>query len=432
MNSRFKYVVFSTSACLLLLLLAGAHLGRSASTNDDAYRHMAVFSEVLSRIKSDYVEEPDLKSVTLGAINGLLESVDPFASYLNADQYKQYRQDRDAYKGDVGMVLAKRYGYVAVVSVLPGSPAARRGISSGDLIESIKGIATRDMPLAYAEILLKGQPGSNIDVSLLHMPDPEPQKVTLTRSPVIIPSVTGTLLPEKIGYLRPDTLVTGKAAEIGAAVKSLEQQGAKGFVLDLRQCALGSPEEGITLANMFVEQGLLTYLTGQKAPRQEFRAEASKAITRLPVVVTTNRGTADGAEIAAAALLDGKRAEVVGERTFGDAAVRRAIGLEDGGALILSVAKYYSPSGKSIQDNGVTPSVPFVDSEPDTPDEEDAVAQPLAPKPQVKPEDDRVIKKAIEVLIKGPGAAVASQAEAGDAARPAPRSVQPELGVPRK
>src|SRR5512138_1693697 len=144
MNFRFKFVVLSTSVCLLVLLLAGAHLGRSASTSDDAYRHMAVFSEVLSRIKSDYVEEPDLNSVTLGAVNGLLESVDPFASYLNADQFKQYQRDKDASKGDVGMVLAKRFGYVAVVSVLPGSPAALAGIATGDLVESIKGVATRD------------------------------------------------------------------------------------------------------------------------------------------------------------------------------------------------------------------------------------------------------------------------------------------------
>ncbi len=420
MNSRFKLFVVSTSTCLLVLLLVGAHLGRSASTTD-AYRHMAVFTEVLSRIKSDYVQEPDLKSVTLGAVNGLLEAVDPFASYLNADQYKQYLQEKDAAKGDVGLVLAKNYGYVAVVSSLAGSPAAKAGISTGDLIESIKGVATRDMPLAYAEILLKGEPGTNIEISLLHMPDPEPQKVTLTRAPVAIPPVTSRMLPDQVGYIRPETLRPGKAAEVAAAVRGLEKQGAKGLVLDLRQCAIGTPEEGIALANVFVSNGLLTYLAGQHTPRQDFRAEPSKAITRLPLVVTTNRGTADGAEIAATALLDAKRAEVVGSRSFGDAAVRRAITLDDGGAIILSVAKYYSPLGKAIQDTGVVPTVPYVESEPYSDVDEDAAPQPLAPQPQVKPEDDNLIKKAIEVLAKGPAAVTGTtQASVPAMAPPSP------------
>ncbi len=414
MNSRFKFVIVSTSSCLLVLLLVGAHLGRSASTTDEAYRHMAVFTEVLSRIKSDYVEEPDLKSVTLGAVNGLLEAVDPFASYLNADQYKQYMHEKEAGQGDVGLVLSKRYGYVAVVSALPGSPAAKVGITTGDLIESIKGVATRDMPLAYAELLLKGQPGSDVEISLLHMPDPEPQKIKLTRAPVMIPPIMTRMLPNQIGYIRPETLLSGKSADVAAAVRTLERQGAKGLVLDLRQCAVGTPEEGVALANLFLDKGLITYLLGQRVARQDFRADASKAVSHLPLVVTTNRGTADGAEIAAAALLDDKRAEVVGERSFGDAAVRRPITLDDGGALILSVAKYYAPSGKAIQDTGVVPSVPYVESEPYTEtDEDQTTPQPLTPQPQVKPEDDNLLKKAIEVLTKGPSpSAAASQANA--------------------
>jgi carboxyl-terminal processing protease len=412
MNSRFKFFVVSTSACLLILLLVGAHLGRSASTSDDAYRHMAVFTEVLSRIKSDYVQEPDLKSVTLGAVNGLLEAVDPFASYLNADQYKQYLREKDAAKGDVGLILSKNYGYVAVVSTLAGSPAAKAGITTGDLIESIKGVATRDMPLAYAEILLKGQPGTDIEITLLHMPDPEPQKVTLTRTQVMVPPVISRMLPDQVGYIRPETLLAGKAGDVGAAVRTLERQGAKGLVLDLRQCAVGTPEEGVALANLFLDKGLIAYLLGQRTPRQDFRADPARAVTRLPLVVTTNRGTADGAEIAATALLDSKRAEVVGARSFGDAAVRRAITLDDGGALILSVAKYYSPLGKAIQDTGVVPSVPYVESEPYAEVDEDAAPQPLTPQPQVKPEDDNLVKKAIEVLTKGPNASAGTpQAE---------------------
>ncbi len=166
---------------------------------------------------------------------------------------------------------------------------------------------------------------------------------------------------------------------MAAAVRSLEQQGAKRFILDLRNCAVGTAEEGIAVANLFLDKGLMTYLQGQQVPRKDFQADPAKAITRLPLVVTTNRGTADGAEIAAAALLENKRAEVVGERSFGDAAVRRAIGLDDGGAIILSVAKYYAPLGKAIQDTGVIPSVPYVESEPAVDLDDDAVPPPQPP-----------------------------------------------------
>src|SRR4030088_1462563 len=160
MNRRFQFVVVGSSTCLVALLLFGAVYGRSAST-EDPYRHLGVFSEVLSRIKSEYVEEPDIKAVTLGAINGLLESIDPYASYLNADQYKQYLRAQDSKKAGVGLVLSKKYGYVGVVDSIPGSAAAKAVLNTGDMLETINGVATRDMPLAYAELLMNGEPGTN-------------------------------------------------------------------------------------------------------------------------------------------------------------------------------------------------------------------------------------------------------------------------------
>src|SRR5215469_16859876 len=155
MNSRIKYVVVTTSTCLMLLLVLGTVLGRSANS-DRPYPQLGVYTEVLHRIKSEYVEEPDMKSVTLGALNGLLESIDPFASYLNADQYKEYLKARDVKRADVGLILSKKTGWLGVVGAVPNSPAAKAGFSTFDMIESIKGISTRDMPLAYAALLLQG------------------------------------------------------------------------------------------------------------------------------------------------------------------------------------------------------------------------------------------------------------------------------------
>jgi carboxyl-terminal processing protease len=396
MNSRFKFVVVSMSTCLVALLLLGAMRGKSASP-EDTYRHLAVFTEVLSRIKTEYVEEPDMKSVTLGAINGLLESIDPYASYLNADQYKQYLKSRDEHKADVGLVLSKKFGYVGIVDALPGSPAAKAGLGTTDVLETINGVATRDMPLAFAQILLRGDPGTTVELGVLRVRKPEPQKLTLTREVIANPPVTSKMAGDQVGVVQVASLEDNNVQQVASKVEDLQKQGAKRLVLDVRHCATGTPDEGIALANLFLDKGMIAYTQGQKSPRQEFDANAAKDISHLPLAVVTNRGTADGCEIAAAALLDDKRAEVVGDRTYGDASVRKAITMDDGSAVILSVAKYYSPAGKAIQDTGVVPSVPA--TEEATAVDDDGNAQPNAP--SATQGEDTVLKKAIEVVTKG-------------------------------
>ena len=402
-----KFLVVMGSTCMVLLLLLGSVMGKSSNPNG-AYPHLGVYTEVLSRIKSEYVEEPDMKSVTLGALNGLLESIDPFASYLNPDQYKDYLKNQNAHKAGVGLILSKKFGYVGVVGVVPGSPAAKAGIGSQDMVETIKGIATRDMPLAYAKMLLEGEAGTPVDLTVVRVRRPEPQKLKLTRAMIAYPAVEAKMLPDQVGYIRPETLAPGKVREVAAAVDRLKSQGAKKLVLDLRNCSVGAPDEGVALANLFLSKGLITYLQGQRVPRKNFDAEAARTVSELPMSVITNRGTADGAEIAAAALLDNKRGQVVGERTYGDASLRRAITMDDGGAIILSVAKYYSPAGKAIQDTGVTPGV--LVNEPEAQVELDDNGEPLpeAPEAQPKPQDDPLLKKAIEVLASPQVAAAKS------------------------
>src|SRR5690242_5812371 len=185
MNRRFQFAVVGSSACVVALLLFGAVRGRSASP-DAPYTHLGVYEEVLSRIQTQYVEDPDLKVVTLGAINGMLESLDPFASYLNADQYKQYQAVKGNSKAGVGLFLSKR-AYMSVVDAVPGSPAAKAGLTTGDVIESINNVATRDMPLAFAEILLQGDAGTTVEMSVLRTTRQDPQKLVLTRAPIVYP-----------------------------------------------------------------------------------------------------------------------------------------------------------------------------------------------------------------------------------------------------
>jgi carboxyl-terminal processing protease len=229
--------------------------------------------------------------------------------------------------------------------------------------------------------------------------------VKLTRSVFGLPAVESRMLAGKVGYINVDALSPELVKQVSGAVQQLQKDGALKLMLDLRNCATGSPDDGIALANLFLNKGRITYMVGQKVPRQNFEADPAKAITTLPVAVLTNRGTADAAEVAAAALMDNKRAQLVGERTYGDAALRRDIKMEDGGAIILSVAKYYSPEGKAIQDTGVTPN--NVVSDADAQIEVDDNGEPLPDPPAVetgqqkKVEDDAVVKKALELLAKG-------------------------------
>jgi len=383
--------------------------GKSASP-EDTYRHLAVYTEVLSRIKSDYVEEPDMKSVTLGALNGLLESIDPYASYLNADQYKQWQKSKDQHKADVGLVLSKKFGYVGIVDAIPGSPAAKAGLTTTDVLETINGVATRDMPLAFAELLLEGDPGSTVELGVLRFRKPEPQKLTLTRALIAYPVVTSKMLPDNVGLVQAASLEGDRVKEIAAKVEDLQKQGAKQLVLDLRHCATGDPGQGEQLANLFLDKGLITYTEGQKVERHDVTAVASADISHLPLAVIVNRGTADGAEVAAAALMDDKRAEVVGERTYGDASIRKPITMDDGSAVILSVAKYYSPSGKAIQDTGVTPSVPVQEPEAVVVDDD---GNPQTVEPQSQPQgQDLLLQKAVDVVTKGKDAATATSDQA--------------------
>jgi carboxyl-terminal processing protease len=259
------------------------------------------------------------------------------------------------------------------------------------------------MPLAYAEMLLMGEPGTSVDLTVLRVRrGTEAQKVSLVRAAVKPPAATSKMLPDGIGYVQLTSLETGKAKEVASQLGELQKQGAKKFVLDLRHNASGAVDEGIALADLFLEKGLITYLQGQKVQRQNFDAKAS-GDWKQPVVVLVNRGTAGGAEVTALALLENKRAEVVGERTYGEAAQRKPLVMDDGSAVILAVAKYYGPGGKAIPDNAVTPSLVVAD--PDgaagSDDDDDAPA-PAAPK---KSDEDQQLKKAIDVLTVGLAAA---------------------------
>lgn len=397
MSMKTKAAVLVSSFAILLFVVVGSMGGVHASSNDGSYRQLQVYSEVLSRVQSEYVEEPNIPKVTDGALHGLLESLDSNSSYMTADAYKAYKAHKSESKGGIGAVISKRFGYAAVVSVLPGSAAEKAGIEPTDIFESIEGQSTRDMSLPEIRNVLAGAPGSSVNVSVVRARRAEPQKVVIVREVESIPPASDKMMEDGVGYVRAVTLTRGKAQEIASRIKTLEKSGAKKLILDLRNCAEGDEGEGVATANLFLNHGTITYLQGQKYPREAFNADPAKAVTTLPLVVLVNKGTAGAAEIVAAAVLENARGDVVGDKTFGDGSVQKTIDLTDGGALILSVAKYYSPSGKAIQDVAVTPNVLVADSDDGLgPDDEEQ--PPATEQEKPKPMVDDQLRKAVEVL----------------------------------
>ncbi len=397
MSNKLKAVVLGSSALVVLFAVLGG-LGVRAAGGEGAYRQLAVYSEVLSRVRSDYVEEPNLPHVTDGALHGLLESLDANSSYLNAAEYRQYKAHKQDGKAGLGATLSKRFGYAAVVAVIPGGPADKAGVQGGDIVEAIDGRSTRDLSLAEIRNLASGPVGSNITFSVVRVRRSEPQRITVTRDMVQTPPIQSRMMENNIGYLKAVSLTKGKAGELSLRLRSLENSGARNLILDLRNCAEGEISEGIAAARLFLKRGVIASVQGQKYPRETFTAEEDDAVTSLPVVVLVNRGTAGAAEVLSAALLENARADVVGSRTFGVGSIQKVLEIPDGSALILSVAKYYSPGGKAIQDTAVTPNILVVDPDDDLAAPEDGIEEPAEPAAPNAAKEDEVLRRALTLI----------------------------------
>ncbi len=403
MSKKFQVLLLTSSMLIMVAVLIsglGVHAsGNTVDNNDGVYSHMQVYSEVLHRIRTEYVEEPNINSVTSGALHGLLESLDADSSYLSPAEYKAFKQSKGDGKANIGATISKRFGYAAVVSVIPGGPADKAGVGAGDIVEFVDGQSTHEMSLAEIKRRLSGEPGSRVETSIIRPRKIEPQKITIVREVENVPAVQEKELADNVGYIKADVLTKGKAQEIANKIKSLQKQGVKKLVLDLRNNSEGDEEEGVAVANLFVGNGLIAYLQGQKYPKVMFNADPQKKITDLPVAVLVNRGTSGAAELVAAAILDNGRGDVVGDKTWGDGSVQKLIEVPDGSALILSIAKYYTPKGKIIQENGITPNVQIASSDdlaaalPDD-DETNTPAEPQ----KTQPKEDDQLHRALDVL----------------------------------
>lgn len=405
MNNRVRALLISVSAILVLYIVVGGVLGKGDTSNEKAYRDLGVYQEVLDRIKIDYVTDPDLKKVTDGAIRGLLEALDPYSTYFTPSEYKEYTQNPQAGPAGVGMFVSKRGGFATVVSVLPGGPAEKAGIKPGDLLDRIENESARDLSVVQIERILAGPAGSALTMTVVKEARGEPQKISIPRASVSYPPVVAKLTDDRAAYLRVPALHKGASAEVSNKLRDLVSKGADKVVLDLRDCAGGDVQEAVGTASLFLEKGLVAYLSGQRFPRKDLTVEHSAQVSKLPLAVLINQSTAGPAELVAVAVLDNKRGEVVGTRSFGVGVYQQLIPVDDGSALLLSVAKYYGPGGKAIQDNGVNPSV--VQSESAETASLDDDSEPPGPE-HFGEKDDLQLQKAIEVLKSKPTTAKAA------------------------
>jgi carboxyl-terminal processing protease len=406
MNRFMRIGVLILSIIIVGWVGIGHVLGRTA--NDKAYKSLVVYSEVLQKIQQDYVDEPNMHLVTAGSLHGLLESLDSESSYLTPREYTEYKQkSANPSTAETGLNLSKRSGYIIVTSVLPESSAEKAGLHSGDFLESVGGFTTREMSVGQAKNLLAGQAGTGVKVGVIRRGKTQPEEVDLVREKVASAKLIVQRIDNETIALRFPTLDTGRADEVRTRLLEAQKQGVSRVILDIRDCGRGSASEAVAVARFFVPSGTLTSLKGQTVSEQVFTAEPSKVIWKGPVSVLMDGTTTGAAEILAASIANTKRGDLVGDRTFGLASEQKLIPMDDGAALFLTVANYYNADGKSILEEGVTPTEVVragADSNDDGDGADDAPAttpgtqkEPVAGPRPLSP-DDPILHKALELL----------------------------------
>ena len=379
MSPRSRVFIALTSTCLTAYIATGTLLGRVFG--DTTYGQLAVFNEVVRIVIEAYVEPVNLERAMAGANLGLTEALDGDSSYLNAEEWKAFQQGPQPNDADVGAVLTRRFGFLMVVSMRPGSPAEKAGLRTGDILKTIDGKHSRPLAVVAGERLLRGAPGSAVRLRVLRAGS-EPLEMSVVRERLQPAEPERRLLEGGTGYLKLREFTSRTADSLRGEVEVLKKSGARTLVLDLRGAGYGAPLEAVRVAEIFMKGGMVTKLSGRKSTEQIMNADAARTLWELPLAVLVDTGTAGPGEVVAAALLDSGRASVVGERTFGRAAFQKAVPLPEGG-LVITAAKYFTPKGNPIHGHGIVPSVP-VQVPDDTPTGGET--------------GDLILEKALEVL----------------------------------
>ncbi len=346
-------------------VLADKEKRSSAAVNNDAlplpYEELRAFSEIFGRIKNDYVEPVTDKKLLEDAIRGMLVGLDPHSAYLNTEEFKELTESTTGEFGGLGIEVTMENGFVKVVSPIDDTPAQKAGVKAGDLIVKLNEKPVKGMSLGDAVKIMRGEAGKTVNLTIIREGEEAPLKIAVVRDIIKVKSVKTKLLDKDYGYLRISSFQSGTSQAVLDGVAQLKKENKmplRGLVLDLRNNPGGLLNAAVEVSDAFLQKGLIVYTEGRiKNSEMRFNASSGDVINGMPLVVLINSGSASASEIVAGALQDQKRAVIMGEKSFGKGSVQTILPTSNGGAVKLTTARYYTPSGRSIQAEGIEPDV---------------------------------------------------------------------------
>jgi carboxyl-terminal processing protease len=350
--------------CLLSALPVSVALANTEEKPEDKtlpLDELRTFTEVFAKVKNDYVEGIDDRQLIENAIRGMLEGLDPHSAYLDKDSYKDLQEGTSGEFGGLGIEVGMEDGYVKVISPIDGTPAKEAGIEAGDLIIKLDEKSVRGMSLNDAVDLMRGKPGSDIVLKIVREGEEKPFDITITRAIITAQSVRSEILEPGFGYARVSSFQTHTAEDLRKALEKLKEDsenGLNGLILDLRNNPGGILNAAVGVSDLFLDNGLIVYTEGRiQDSKLSFNAKPSDILRNAPIIVLVNGGSASASEIVAGALQDHDRAIIMGERTFGKGSVQTILPMNNEAALKLTTARYFTPSGHSIQASGIEPDI---------------------------------------------------------------------------
>ena len=380
MTSRTRLIVISITAPVIAFAIVGGLLAKVVA-REETYQHLKIFDDVVSLITSNYVEEVNVDKVMRGAMHGLADGLDPDSAYLTPDEVKQVEAGAPLPAGDVGIDLTRQY-YLRVIATRDNSPAAKAGLRTGDYVRAINDTPTRELSVWEGVRALRGAPGSKVALTIIRGNAADPHLIELTREVPPAVEVTGRMAAPGVGYVRIIALGPKAAGQLKAQIAQLAASGASKLIVDVRRTSGGVLDDGVAVARLFVAKGTLAMREAKGGQRETIAAAPGDGSITLPTIVLIDTGTSAAAELFASALSGNQRAELVGGRTIGRAALQKLIKLPDGSGLWLTTTRYLTPAGMPLHEKGLEPAV--------------AVDEPDVEFGQPAPATDATLDKALE------------------------------------
>ena len=350
---------------ILIAILLNTFSKVYAQNTDKLYEKIDLFSEVLEKIQDEYVDEVDQADVMDSAINGVLQSLDPYSAYMNPEIFEETQTETSGEFGGLGIEVSMEAGVVKVITPIDGTPAAKAGVKAGDYIVRIDGEQVQGKTLMEAVNLKRGPVGTSIEITIRRKGERKAKIIKIIREIIEIKSVVSKVVDNKVGYLRLRALNENSSNQLKKEISKIEKnKKLVGYILDIRNNPGGLLSQAIKISDFFLNDGEIVSTKGRKSKdNRKFFAKKGDEINGKPLIVLINNGSASASEIVAGALQDQKRAVLLGETTFGKGSVQSIIPLKNRGAIRLTVSKYYLPSGKSISEVGVSPDIQVVENE---------------------------------------------------------------------